>query len=149
MSLVRVQSEEPNLKKPAFEQAFCFRFSCGLTRFTALLPRGKSGNLFGEKINFLRRVIKSQRRPDGTLIAQTTQDRLRTVMPGPHSDANLTEIAPHGFIFMPRQHKRQDAGFVRRGADQRQARIADSFAIPYSSKACSYCAIFSIPSEVT
>jgi hypothetical protein len=24
MSLVRVQSEEPNLKKPAFEQAFCF-----------------------------------------------------------------------------------------------------------------------------
>ncbi|WP_347290642.1 hypothetical protein [Kluyvera georgiana] len=24
MSLVRVQSEEPNLEKPAFEQAFCF-----------------------------------------------------------------------------------------------------------------------------
>ena len=30
---VRVQSEEPNLKKPAFEQAFCFSvcpFPCGL-----------------------------------------------------------------------------------------------------------------------
>jgi hypothetical protein len=35
MSLVRVQSEEPNLKKPAFEQAFCFSvclFPCGRKR---------------------------------------------------------------------------------------------------------------------
>ena len=32
MSLVRVQSEEPNSEKPAFEQAFCFFASLVLTQ---------------------------------------------------------------------------------------------------------------------
>ena len=32
MSLVRVQSEEPDLKKPAFEQAFCFFVSVDIAR---------------------------------------------------------------------------------------------------------------------
>ena len=90
------------------------RYNSGLVLFFQLFQNPH------KRVDFRVGVIKSQGRANGAFVAQSPQDRLRTVMARPHRDAVLVEMVADLLRFKSVEDERQDARFRGRSANAMQ-----------------------------
>src|ERR1700685_1859830 len=78
-----------------------------------------------ERVDVLFRVVRRERRADGALETEATEDRLRAVMSRTHRDAFAIEELAHFFGALTVEHERNHARFFRRVADDAKTANVD------------------------
>ena len=110
---------------------------------------GDAVHRFDEDVDLVERVVEGERRPHCRLDAHSPKDRLGAMMPGADGDAFGVECLPTSMDSWRPARRTARWPSSRLSPIRRTPRTSASRGVAYSSNACSYSAIRSIPTFST